>query len=176
MKGLTEMPFVELYAPKGALDSERGRAAKRSLVAEVMKAEGAPDTPAARAISWLVVTEPDEWFVGGEPVGAEPPRYVVRVSVPAGSLDDAKRADMIDRVTRVLAGAEEVVGEAGEEDEVVGEAGGEDPDAERLYREPAAWVHIHEVPEGNWGAAGRPVGLRDIIGYVATGELASTPA
>lgn len=146
------MPFVELYAPKGALDSERGRAAKRSLVAEVMKAEGAPDTPAARAISWLVVTEPDEWFVGGESVGAEPPRYVVRVSVPAGSLDDAKRADMIDRVTRVLAGAEE--------------------HAERLYREPTAWVHIHEVPEGNWGAAGRPVGLRDIIGYVGTGELA----
>lgn len=156
------MPFVELYAPKGALDSERGRAAKRSLVAEVMKAEGAPDTPAARAISWLVVTEPDEWFVGGEPAGVEPPRYVVRVSVPAGSLDDAKRADMIDRVTRVLAGAEEEAGE--------------DTAAERLYREPLAWVHIHEVPEGNWGAAGRPVGLRDIIGYVATGELAPTPA
>ena len=152
------MPFVELYAPKGALDSERGRAAKRSLVAEVMKAEGAPDTPAARAISWLVVTEPEDWLVGGDPAGAEPPRYVVRVSVPAGSLDDAKRADMIERVTRVLAGVEE------------------NTDAERLYREPAAWVHIHEVPEGNWGAAGRPVGLRDIIGYVATGELAPAPA
>jgi phenylpyruvate tautomerase PptA (4-oxalocrotonate tautomerase family) len=151
------MPFVELFAPKGALDSERGRAAARSLVAEVMKAEGAPDTPAARSISWLVVHEPDGWFVGGEPVEAgTPPRYVVRVSVPAGSLDDAKRADMIDRVTRVLASAEE--------------------DAGRLYREPAAWVHIHEVPEGNWGAVGRAVGLRDIVSYVSTGELAPAPA
>jgi phenylpyruvate tautomerase PptA (4-oxalocrotonate tautomerase family) len=157
MKGLTEMPFVELFAPKGALDSERGRVAARELVAEVMKAEGAPDTPAARSISWLVVNEPDAWFVGGEPLGeGEPPRYVVRVSVPAGSLDDAKRADMVDRVTRVLAGAEE--------------------HSDRLYREPVAWVHIHEVPEGNWGAAGRPVGLRDIVGFVTSGELASTPA
>ncbi|WP_051581239.1 tautomerase family protein [Pseudonocardia acaciae] len=151
------MPFVELFAPKGALDSERGRAAKRELVAEVMKAEGAPDTPAARAISWLVVTEPEGWYVGGEEAGAgEPPRYVVRVSVPAGSLDDAKRADMIDRVTRVLAGAE--------------------PDGERLYREPVAWVLINEVAEGNWGAVGRAVGLSDIVGFVGTGQLAPAPA
>lgn len=151
------MPFVELFAPKGALDSERGRAAKRELVSEVMKAEGAPDTPGARAISWLLVTEPEGWYVGGEELGAgEPPRYVVRVSVPAGSLDDAKRADMIDRVTRVLAAAE--------------------PEGERLYREPVAWVLINEVAEGNWGAAGRAVGLNDIIRFVGTGQLAPAPA
>jgi len=27
------------------------------------------------------------------------------------------------------------------------------------------WVHINEVPEGNWGAFGRPVGLRDIVAF-----------
>jgi len=141
------MPFVELFAPKGSLDTERGRRATGALVSEVMKAEGAPDTQAAMDISWLVVTEPDAWFVGGEEVTAEPPRYVVRVSVPAGSLNDAKRADMVERVTRVLA-------------EV-------DDDPERLYQTPAAWVHITEVPEGNWGAFGRVVGFKDIVSFVA---------
>lgn len=144
------MPFVELYAPKGAFASERGQAALRSLVSEVMVAEGAPDNEAARSISWLVLHEPDAWFVGGaEVTDAEPPRYVARVSVPAGSLNDAKRADMVQRVTRVLAGAEE--------------------DSERLFRQPHAWVHIHEVPEGNWGAFGRQVGLADIVSLVAAG-------
>ncbi|GAA3305701.1 hypothetical protein [Nonomuraea dietziae] len=76
------MPFVELFAPKGALDGERGRRVKERLVAEVMQAEGAPDNEAAREISWLVVNEPQEWFVGGRPIaGQEQPRYVVRVSV-----------------------------------------------------------------------------------------------
>jgi phenylpyruvate tautomerase PptA (4-oxalocrotonate tautomerase family) len=141
------MPFVELFAPKGALAGERGRRATSTLVSEVMKAEGAPDTQAARDISWLVVTEPDAWFVGGEAVAErEPPRYVVRVSVPAGSLDDPKRADMVERVTRVLAEA--------------------DNDPDRVYRTPAVWVHINEVPDGNWGAFGRVVRLRDIIEHV----------
>jgi phenylpyruvate tautomerase PptA (4-oxalocrotonate tautomerase family) len=144
MKGLT-MPFVELFAPKGALDTERGRRAKSALVSEVMRAEGAPDTQTARDISWLVVTEPDAWFVGGEPAGDGPPRFVVRVSVPAGSLDEDKRLDLIQRVTRVLADAED------------------EPD--RLYETPAVWVHINEVPEGNWGAFGRVVRLSDIIAF-----------
>ncbi|MEW2355715.1 hypothetical protein [Spirillospora sp. NPDC029432] len=142
------MPFVEVFAPRGALDGERGTRAKERLVAEVMAAEGAPDTPAARDISWLVVTEPDDWFVGGRPLPAdEPPRYLVRVSVPAGSLDDGKRRDMIERVTRVLADADE--------------------DAGRVYSAPVAWVHLVEIPDGNWGAMGRVFRLPDIIEHVA---------
>ncbi|GAA4057805.1 hypothetical protein [Actinomadura miaoliensis] len=140
------MPFVELFAPRGALDGERGTRAKQRLVAEVMAVEGAPDTQAARDISWLVVTEPAEWFVGGRAAGAdEPPRYLVRVSVPAGSLDDGKRREMVERVTRVLAEAEE--------------------DAGRLYAAPVAWVHLVEIPDGNWGAMGRVFRLPDIIEF-----------
>jgi phenylpyruvate tautomerase PptA (4-oxalocrotonate tautomerase family) len=146
------MPFVELFAPRGALDSERGRRATGALVSEVMKAEGAPDTRAARDISWLVITEPDAWFVGGEAVAdVEPPRYVVRVSVPAGSLNDTKRADMVERVTRVLAEAHD--------------------DPERFHSTPAIWVHINEVPDGNWGAFGRVVRLTDIISFTADASI-----
>lgn len=141
------MPFVELFAPKGALDGERGRRVKERLVAEVMQAEGAPDNEAAREISWLVVNEPQEWFVGGRPIaGEEQPRYVVRVSVPAGSLDDDKRADMIQRITRVLSEGEE--------------------DPARLHDKPVAWVHLIEIADGNWGAMGKIFRFPDIIEYV----------
>ncbi|MEV4476308.1 tautomerase family protein [Nonomuraea sp. NPDC049504] len=141
------MPFVELFVPKGSLDEESREAIGGRLVSEVMLAEGAPDTEVARSISWLVVNEIDAWFVGGRRVPAgEQPRYVVRVGVPAGSMDDGKRRDIVRRVTRVLADA--------------------DPHPERFAGPTAAWVHINEVPEGNWGAAGEVVRIEDIVALV----------
>jgi phenylpyruvate tautomerase PptA (4-oxalocrotonate tautomerase family) len=124
------------------------------LVHEVMRAEGAPDTPEARSISWLLVHDIDEWWIGDAPwSSAGGTRYVVRVGVPAGSLDDAKRQDMIERVTRVLADTED--------------------DPERLRREPVAWIHIDEIPEGNWGALGRVVRFADIASFVVQGRLSA---
>ena len=147
------MPFVEVFAPRGSLTDKQRACITDTLVAEVMAAEGAPDTEAARSISWLVVHEVDTWVVGGRAVdGSEPTRFVVRVAVPSGSLDDAKRTDMVERITRVLAEA--------------------DDDPQRFSRDPVAWVHINEIPEGNWGALGRVVGFADITGFVTTG---STP-
>lgn len=141
------MPFVEVFTPRGSVSPARRDAVGELLVTEVMRAEGAPDTPAARSISWMVWQEVDGWWVGGRRVGAaEPPRFVVRVAVPAGSLDDAKRLDMVERVTRVLAEA--------------------DDDPARFHRDPVAWVHINEIPEGNWGAMGRVVRFADIVALV----------
>src|SRR5450631_564115 len=146
------MPFVEVFAPRGSLTDKQRAYITDTLVAEVMLAEGAPDTEAARSISWLLLHEVDTWVVGGRGVdGSEPARFVVRVAVPSGSLDDAKRADMVDRITRVLAEA--------------------DDDPQRFSRDPVAWVHINEIPEGNWGALGRVVGFADIAGFVTTGSI-----
>jgi hypothetical protein len=39
-----------------------------------------------------------------------------------------------------------------------------------------AWVHINEIPEGNWGALGRVVGFADIAGYVLTGSTSAAGA
>jgi phenylpyruvate tautomerase PptA (4-oxalocrotonate tautomerase family) len=146
------MPFVEVFAPRGSLrDEQRARISDR-MVREVMQAEGAPDSDEARAISWLVWQDVDAWSVGGVAVEPqEPPRYVVRVAVPAGSMSDDRRADVVRRVTQVLAEA--------------------DDDPDRLWREPLAWVHVTEVPEGNWGAMGRIVRIEDIATYVLTGAL-----
>jgi phenylpyruvate tautomerase PptA (4-oxalocrotonate tautomerase family) len=137
------MPFVEVFVPKGSLSSPQREALQSRLVAEVMQVEGAPDTPQARAISWLVLHEVDD---------GEAPRYVVRIAVPAGSLDYFKREEMMRRVNDLLA-------------EI-------DQNPERLRRVPEAWVHINEVPEGNWGAFGRVVPFRDIAAHVAGLDVA----
>ncbi|MBF6172570.1 tautomerase family protein [Nocardia blacklockiae] len=144
------MPFVELFVPKDSLDPQRRELIGGRLVSEVMLAEGAPDTDAARAISWLVVHEIDAWFVGGRPLPAgEKPKYVVRVGVPAGSMNDDKRADIVRRVTRVLADA--------------------DAEPARFADAATAWVHIDEIPEGNWGARGEIVRIEDIAALVTSG-------
>lgn len=151
------MPFVELFVPRGAVPADRRKRVGAKLVHEVMRAEGAPDTAEARSISWLLVHEVDEWWIGSEAWDeAQGARWVVRVGVPAGSLNDAKRKDMIERVTRVLAEAED--------------------DSERLKREPVAWVHINEIPDGNWGAFGRVVRFSDIASFVTTGQTARAEA
>ena len=148
------MPFVEVFTPRGAVSEARRNLLGERLVACVMQAEGAPDTPAARSISWLIWQEMDGWWVGGRRAAASAPaRFVVRVAVPAGSLDDTKRRDMVERVTRVLAET--------------------DDDPARLTHEPVAWVHINEIPEGNWGAMGRVVRFGDIATFVVTGGLAA---
>src|SRR3954454_768892 len=83
-EGEAPMPFVEVFAPEGAVRADqRGKISER-IVAEVMRGEGAPDTEVARAISWLVWHRVEHWSVGGEAVTPdEPPRYMVRRSVPA---------------------------------------------------------------------------------------------
>jgi len=148
------MPFVELFVPKGALSADHRRRIGERLVSEVMRAEGAPDTPTARAISWLLIHEIDGWWIGTEAwTPAAGARYVARVGVPAGSMDDDKRRQIVERVTAVLAEGE--------------------PDPERLHRDPVAWVHVHEVPEGNWGALGRVVRFPDIASFVVNGSVAA---
>lgn len=142
------MPFVELFVPKGSLDQEHREKIGSQLVSEVMLAEGAPDTEAARAISWLVVNEIDAWFVGGRQLSVgDSPKYVVRVGVPAGSMNDDKRRDIVRRVNRVLADADE--------------------DPARFADAATAWVHINEIPEGNWGARGEIVRIEDIVALVS---------
>src|ERR671923_273167 len=81
------MPFVEVFVPKGTLPETQRKVITEELVAEVMQAEGAPDTPSARSISWLVFHEADGWSVGGAPVApGDPARFVMRASPSFTSL------------------------------------------------------------------------------------------
>jgi phenylpyruvate tautomerase PptA (4-oxalocrotonate tautomerase family) len=144
------MPFVEVFSPPGTPRPEQRRRIADRLVAEVMAGEGAPDTEFARAISWLVWHDLEAMSVGGKAVSAgEPPRYVVRVTVPAASLTDAKREEIVRRVTRVLADA--------------------DDDPDRFYNSPSSFVLLTEIPDGDWGGIGRIVRFSEIASFVLTG-------
>ena len=101
------MMFIELFAPKGARSEHQRRHLGQQLI-DVMSEESAPAAAigAWRAVSQEVVHEPDTWIVGGRVVDpSASPRYVARVSVPGAWRKDMT-AEIISRLTRVLAEAD----------------------------------------------------------------------
>lgn len=129
------IPFVEVFAPHGSVDAEERTRISTMLVAEVMRAEGAPDSEPPRPSAW---TDVKYWPVFQPTDSRIPAHYVVRISVPAASMTDEKRAEIVARVSRVLA----------------------DADAHRFrpHRVPTAWVQIMELA----GADGRVVRFAEI--------------
>lgn len=134
------MMFIELFVPKGALSPDRRRRLAERLITEFMTEDEEQGVPpeliaASRTSEQVVVHEPETWVVGGRLVGPdEAPRYVVRVTVPSGWLREMSE-EVIARVTRILATA--------------------DDDPDRLYEEPVAWVHVQGVPDGGVGVFGQ---------------------
>jgi 4-oxalocrotonate tautomerase family enzyme len=84
---------------------------------------------------------------------------LVHVTVPEGSLSDARKQLMVEKVTAATLEAEGL------------------PDNERTRM--LTWVIINEVKEGNWGAGGGVVRLADIgkaFGVSADSPRAPEPA
>jgi phenylpyruvate tautomerase PptA (4-oxalocrotonate tautomerase family) len=121
------VPFVEIFVPAGSVrDDQRSHISAR-VTAEVITPAGLPDNDAVRAMTWLVWRDVEHWFVGGTPATTdEPPRYLVRISLAEGLLTAEKRADIVDRIVKVLAEADD------------------DPDGFR--GRPSSWIQFVEVP------------------------------
>lgn len=151
------MTLIELFAPKGALNDDEQKSVGERLVTELMSSPRAPAEviERTRGLTWVMVHEPALWTVSGRAIASgEPARFLVRVTVSAGHLTDGMRAEMIKRLTRVL--AEHV------------------PDPQRLYQRPDAWIQIVELPDGNAGTFGRVVRTADLMRLVMTGALPET--
>ena len=148
------MPQIELTVPRGALTDAALDDLMGELTTTLLRWEGAPaDSAAAKEVSWGFVHEiaPERTYHGGANAAAEAPRYRVDVTVPQGALDDAKKAGLVGDVTKLVLAAE----------------GTDDPAASMRV-----WVIVSEVPDGNWGGAGRVWRLRDIAKFVMAGDAA----
>jgi phenylpyruvate tautomerase PptA (4-oxalocrotonate tautomerase family) len=138
------MPMLDAYIPEGALPAEAEQRLISRLTDLLLEHEGAdPRNPAARSLAWVFVHRPAAVFVAGEPASA--PRYRFVASVPEGQYDDERRAAIVEDVTAAVLDAED---------------GAHPRDAQRV------WVFANEVPDGNWGGAGRVMRLGDIVGHV----------
>jgi phenylpyruvate tautomerase PptA (4-oxalocrotonate tautomerase family) len=126
------MPMLELTYPEGALDANARTSLVEELTATLLRWEGAPDTQLFRDATWAYVNEQPAWAVNRAGKPADSPTFHLAVTVPGGALSDRRKAGLVDETTRLILDAE-----------------GGDRDAQRV------WVHIHEIPDGNWGAIGQ---------------------
>ncbi|MFG3260459.1 hypothetical protein [Streptomyces sp. NPDC048172] len=148
------MMLFDVYVPRGALDADERRALGRRLIEAFMVDNGMHASEvlgAARTLTQALVHETDAWVLGqrpeeGESDPADPPRYVVRLSVPAAWRKDMS-ANAIEMVTKALAETEE--------------AAGRDP--EHLWLAPHAMVHVVGVSEGGIGFYGKSFGAEDLL-------------
>jgi phenylpyruvate tautomerase PptA (4-oxalocrotonate tautomerase family) len=123
------------------------------MTATLLRYEGAPDNPAAREISWGYVHEldPERVYNAGAPLAASAaaPRYRVDLTVPEGALTPEAKNEIVGEITQKILAAD----------------GSTDEGAPMRV-----WVLVHDVPDGNWGGAGRTWKLREIAELVGAGQ------
>ena len=129
------MPKIDLTFSAGALSDEARRELPRELAAAMLRWEGAPDTEFFRSITWTHVHELPAEAVYTADGQAELSQFVVDATVPAGALSERRKSGLVEEFSKLVRDA----------------AGLTEADGVRV------WVLIHEVPEGNWGAAGQIV-------------------
>jgi phenylpyruvate tautomerase PptA (4-oxalocrotonate tautomerase family) len=128
------MPKLDLTITDDVLAEERKPGLMRELGAALLHWEGAPDTEFFRSITWAHLHElPAEAIQ--TPDGVAEPHAILDITVPAGALSERRKAGIVEDATKLLLDA----------------AGWEAGAGVRV------WVLIHEVPDGNWGAAGQVV-------------------
>jgi phenylpyruvate tautomerase PptA (4-oxalocrotonate tautomerase family) len=137
------MPMIEMFVPAGVLDTETKAKLHRNVGRQVLEVEGGTGAPLERAITWVFIFEVggDDWSVGGEPVTADrQARFLTRVTVPAGSMNDERREWIAARVQHEIVAAL-----------------GTDPGPINSV------CLINEVPTGNWSGGGLVVGFVDVM-------------
>ena len=149
------MPMIDLTVTQGTTDAH---ALVDDLTRTLLKWEGVPGNPVADSISW--------GFVNEIPAGAHhvahrsnangKPHYRVVATVPQGALDDERKAGLVADVTRTILERE-----------------GAPVDVANAMR---VWVFVNEVPDGNWGGAGRIMRFKDIARLVGGDQSVAAEA
>ena len=148
------MPLIDITYPAGTFEPAQRTELADGLTTALLRAERAPETDFFRSITWANVHELPEGAIlaGGRPV--EAPTFRVEATVPQGALSDRRKQEFV-------AAATQLVSEA---------AGLSEEDGLRV------WVLVHEVPDGNWGAAGNVVRFEQLREAAAKEREAADPA
>ncbi|MEV5328832.1 hypothetical protein AB0K67_32275 [Nonomuraea sp. NPDC052634] len=150
------MLLIDVYVPKGAFsETERQELGRRLIDTFMVEDDGSHAVEvlnAQRTITQVLVHEPATWVLGDRPAAdpADPPRYLVRVTVPA-----SWRKEMCEPVPGLVMKA------LAETERAAGREPG------RLEREPHAVVLLEGITEGGIGIFGRSMSSMDLMEYVS---------
>jgi phenylpyruvate tautomerase PptA (4-oxalocrotonate tautomerase family) len=143
----TKMPLLRITHQRGAFTDTQKALLADELTAAILIAEVGADTPAGRAVAYVLFNEVDaktSWFVGGKPDLDAPKggRFIFDVVYPVGAAPQSDKTALHARINAIIAKTLDVDGS--------------------FPNRAGDWVLVHEVPDGNWGASGQTVGIREI--------------
>ncbi|HWG63500.1 MAG TPA: YHS domain protein [Streptosporangiaceae bacterium] len=149
------MLLIEVFVPRGVLGEQERQALGQRLIDTLMVEEDSHAIEvlnAQRMITQVLVHEPATWVLGQRPAAdpADPPRYLVRVTVPASWRKETS-GHFVRIITDVLAETER--------------AAGRDP--ERVRRDPHVTVLVDGISEGGIGVRGMVMGSMDLMEFVS---------
>jgi phenylpyruvate tautomerase PptA (4-oxalocrotonate tautomerase family) len=151
------MPIMNVCYGAGDLnDGSKAKLAKQ-LTEIMIRMEGGANTKGGRSFAWVLFKElaHGDWWAGGESGNAyvtPPGRFLIHVSIPEGYMNAQQKSDVHSWVTDACL---TVTGASGEG---VGHS---------------IQVIIDEIPEGNWGAAGKTISLANIADSVGLSKSGS---
>ena len=142
------MPIIQVQHRRSSLDAAQKAAIAGRLTELLLQMEGGARTDGGKAFATVIFNPVDDadWWVGGrtDDRHVHPPGpFLVTVSIPEGYMNQAHKnevhAGATAALTQVLA-----------------------PDQAGA----SILVMINEIPEGDWGCAGRPISIASIAGTV----------
>src|ERR1700756_4580314 len=141
------MPMIDLTYVRGSLVDQGLGQLTDELVAALLRAGSAPDTPFLRdnTLVYLHALDPAAQSVGGRGGGA--PRFRVEMTVFEGALSQDRKEQLAADVHAAVCAA-----------------AGIEPEGERAVH---VWTLIHEIPEGNWAGGGKIIYYEQVKGLVA---------
>ena len=141
------MPLLRITHQRGTItDAQKAKLADE-LTAAILVAEVGADTPAGRSVAYVIFDEVDattSWFVGGKPDLTPPKggRLLFDIVYPVGASSQADKSELHAQINAIVARTFDVDG--------------------AFPNRASDWVLVHEVPDGNWGASGVTIGIREI--------------
>src|SRR5246127_4549159 len=139
------MPMIDLTYVRGSLVDQGLGQLTDELVAALLRAGSAPDTPFLRdnTLVYLHALDPAAQSVGGRGGGA--PRFRVEMTVFEGALSQDRKEQLAADVHAAVCTAAGL-------------------DRSRALH---VWTLIHEVAEGNWAGGGKVIYYDKVKGLVA---------
>lgn len=148
------MPLLRITHQSGALTGAQKTQLAEELTSAILIAEVGADTPPGRAVAYVLFDEVDpktSWFVGGKPDAYAPKggRFVFDVVYPVGAASQVDKTALHARINDIVAKTLCLDGS--------------------FPNRAGDLVLIHEVPDGNWGAGGQTIGIREINAFANGG-------
>ncbi|WP_130537573.1 tautomerase family protein [Thiomicrorhabdus indica] len=137
------MPLITVHLPENTFTGRQKQEFAQNATDILLTLEGMVENPKAQNLSWVQFLEftTSDFFLAGHPV--EKPHYRIEVKVFQGTMNADKKQKLTEQLTHLILQLEQT--------------------DNNLLNAARIWIMIEEVPNGNWGGAGKIYRIEDLM-------------